>query len=930
MEAVGAAANIIAVIDLSAKVATLCFQYYTEVAGAQADITRLQSQVNHQCVAFRGARQLLEEKTSQPLATSRELVDSLQECERELRRLEDKLDPSRARKAMRRFGLRALRWPFSRKEIESVIANLERCEQTIMFGLQVDQTRILLDINDKIEGISLQVADDSPRAHKPHFMVPFPADPDFVERPAIWTWLTERYEEPASRIALVGMGGFGKSQIAIRFAYHVHTTSPNTSIFWVYGSTKARFEESYRSIADTLALPRRHDPSVNVLTLVRDWLQRDDVSPWLMILDNADDLDMFFSKDEGVYDTQVPIASCLPKTHKGKILVTSRSLTVSEKLTGSHKAILRIPTMGSFEALKLFRKKLDGDIDEVAAADLVSTLDFIPLAVNQSAAYINRRAPRVTVRSYLVDLQRSRERIGSLLNSDAGDLRRHEGVSNAVVVTWQVTFEQIRRERPAAANLLSLMSLFQAQSIPEYVLHDYSDVETNGGESGFEDDLDVLRGYSLVNITTTKGFCEMHSLVKFCTQVWISMFGELRRWKKLFLSLASEHFPSGKFETWEQCQTLLPHFQSILKDEPAEESDWPGWCNLLANTSRYTFNIGEYQKAEILAQNAFGMRIRILGEENSATLHSMTSLASIYAERGRWKEAEELQVKALGISSRVLGEEHVSTLVSMTDLATTYRYQGRWREAEELQAKQLEICSRVLGKKHLSTISGMAQLASIYWDQGRLNEAEELELQVIETRKKVSGEEHPITLVSMENLASTYRLQGRWGEAEELGAQVVEIQKRVLGEEHPDTLTSMANLATTYQYQGRWGEAEELQTKELGICSRVLGEEHVSTLASMANLARIYWNQGRMKEAEALEVQAMESRKRVLGNEHPDTLSSMANLANGWHSSGRYGEAIALRKDCVGYQERILGRDHPHTQRSISILESWQESFALV
>ncbi|KAH8734444.1 hypothetical protein BGZ61DRAFT_490401 [Ilyonectria robusta] len=733
MEAIGAAANIIAVIDLSAKVATLCLQYYTEVAGAQADITRLQSQINHQ--------------------------------------LEDKLDPSRARKAMRRFGLRALKWPFSRKEMESVIANLERCEQTIMVDLQVDQTRILLDINDKIEGISPQVADDSPKVHKPHFMVPFPADPDFFERPAIWTWLTERYAEPVSRIAL-------EIQIAIQFAYHV------------YGSTKARFEESYRSIADALALPRRRDPGVNVLTLVRDWLQRDDVSPWLMSLDNADALDMFFSKDEGEDDTQVLIASCLPKTHNGKTLVTSRSLTVSEKLTGSHKAILRIPTMGRSEALELFRNKFDGDIDEAAAADLVSTLDFIPLAVNQSAAYINRRAPRLSIRSYLVDFQKSQEKRGSLLHSDAGDLRRHEDVSNAVVVTWQVTFEQIRRQQPAAANFLSLMSLFEAQNIPEYMLHGYSNVDSDCGESDFEDDLDVLRGYSLVN-TTTKGFCEMHSLVKLCTQVWIS-------------SLASKHFPSGDFETWEQCQTLLPHLQSILKEEPVEESDWLDWSTLLANTSWYM----------ILAQNALRMRTRILGEGDTDTLASM------------WKEAEELKVKVLGISSRVQGEEDSSTLVSML------------REAEELQAKQLGICLRVLGKDHVSNLGrlneaeDMDNLASTYRVQGRLREAEEPGSRAVELQKRVLGEEHPETLTSMANLAFTYRLQGRWGEAEELQIMELGITSRVLGEEHVSTL-------------GRMKEAEALKLQSMESLKRVLGDEHPDMVNSMANVAYGWHRLGR-------------------------------------------------------------------------------------
>jgi hypothetical protein len=88
------------------------------------------------------------------------------------------------------------------------------------------------------------------------------------------------------------------------------------------------------------------------------------------------------------------------------------------------------------------------EIDEVAAIDLVHALDCVPLAVNQAAAYINRRSPRVSVASYLEEFRKSEKRKDSLLRSDKGDLGRHDGVSNSVVVTWQVTFEQISDRVP--------------------------------------------------------------------------------------------------------------------------------------------------------------------------------------------------------------------------------------------------------------------------------------------------------------------------------------------------------------------------------------------------------------------------------------------------------------------------------------------------
>ncbi|CCF43601.1 hypothetical protein CH063_13257, partial [Colletotrichum higginsianum] len=443
-----------------------------------------------------------------------------------------------------------------------------------------DHTILLFGLHQGVQDLKLGKAEDLSIARNPHFVVPFPSDPDFVNRSDIWAWMEVQYAEPGIRFALVGFGGFGKSQMAIQFAHQVHTVSPETSIFWVRGSTEATFEESYRSIADALALPRRRDPGVNVLALVRDWLQRKDASSWLMIVDNADDVTTLLSKMNEQDDTSMPIASYLPKSDNGKILITSRSWDAAEMLTGNGKMIIRVPTLDEAQALLLLQKKLGQDIDKAAAVRLVHRLDHIPLAVNQAAAYIYKRSPRVTVHSYLDEFERSEKRKGTLLRSDRGDIRRYDGLSNSVIVTWQVTFEQIKREQPRAANLLSLMSYFHSQNIPEYMLHDYDssfehdeesddddDDEEIDDDGNFEDDLDVLRGYSLVTMTATSGLCEMHSLVQFCTKVWVSEFGCLKKWRRLFLQSASQHFPSGVFETWKQCQTLMPHVEPLLHEE---------------------------------------------------------------------------------------------------------------------------------------------------------------------------------------------------------------------------------------------------------------------------------------------------------------------------------------------------------------------------
>ncbi|KAF6822492.1 Kinesin light chain 5 [Colletotrichum plurivorum] len=944
MEGLGVAANVIAVVDLSAKVAALCFQYSKEVAGARGDIQRLHSKVSHVGSAVRAAQGLLKGNRDKLPFASQGLVGSIHECIADLERLEKKLDPKTARTMMRRLGLRALKWPFDSKEVDQVLSSLERHEKTILLGLQIDQTSALVDIQQGVRQLALQATEDATIARRPHRMLPFPPNPDFVHRPPVEKWMRDQYGGPDQRMALVGMGGFGKSQLAIEFAHQVHIDRPGTSVFWVHGKSRATFEESYRTLADVLALPRRREPDVDVLALVRDWLQRDDISPWFMVVDNADDTGVFFLDNTHNDISQGPLASYLPKSTNGKILVTSRSLDAAEKLAGRSRTILQIPAMQEDQALELLTKRLDGETDKAAAIELVSALDYIPLAVNQAAAYINRRSPRVSVMSYLDKFRTSEKQKDSLLRSDKGDLGRHDGVSNSVVVTWQVTFEQIKRERPRAASLLSLMSQFQAHNIPEYMLHSYdSDVAATdegdadsvaaGTESdevsdceNFENDMDTLRGYSLVALSSV-GFCEMHSLVQFCTRLWISEFGDPARWSRLFVKLAADHFPSGEFETWGTCQSLLPHIEPVLSRKRKGKGDILDWAELLTNVCWYMFMLGEYSRAEILGEEAVNARKNALGLSHPSTLTSMANLASTYGNQGRWEEAEKLEVEVMETSKAKLGADHPDTLTSMANLASTYWNQGRWKEAEELEVRVMERNKRVLGEEHPSTLISIDNLASTYRDQGHWRESEELQLQLIEVWRRALGEEHPSTLTGMANLASTYRNQGRWKEAEELEVRVMETRKRVLGEEHPDTLTSMGNLASTFWNQGRWKEAEELFVRVMETRKRVLGEEHPSTLTSMANLASTYRNQGRWKEAEELFVRVMETMQRVLGEEHPDTLTSMHNLAFTWKDQERWEDAIQLLQNCFRLRGNVLGVDHPETLSSASALSDWELEF---
>ncbi|KAF1809530.1 hypothetical protein P152DRAFT_476429, partial [Eremomyces bilateralis CBS 781.70] len=162
---------------------------------------------------------------------------------------------------------------------------------------------------------------------------------DFVDRPDILAWICDKCARLGARAALVGLGGVGKSQIAIRYCHEIRDTSPQTSVFWLHASTKARFEEAYRDIADRLEFPGRENPKADILRLVRNWLCEETNGQWTMILDNVDNLETFFpsrddKKDEPSRSPPASLAAYLPQSRNGSTLITSRNKDAAARLSG--------------------------------------------------------------------------------------------------------------------------------------------------------------------------------------------------------------------------------------------------------------------------------------------------------------------------------------------------------------------------------------------------------------------------------------------------------------------------------------------------------------------------------------------------------------------------------------------------------------------
>ncbi|KAI1122550.1 hypothetical protein F5Y10DRAFT_287057 [Nemania abortiva] len=459
---------------------------------------------------------------------------------------------------------------------------------------------------------------------KPSFIVPFCRETDFVERKIILDRIHQACSKPASRAALVGLGGVGKSQPAIEYAYRVRDRFKQENgevwVFWVHAGTRARVEEGFQTIAHAAEVPGRNQPGADIFQL------------WLMILDSANDINVFYGTDEkggqvasAAGQEKRALWTYVPQSPNGSILITTRNKDLAHKLTEFQD-----------DGLKL-----------------VEALDY--------------------------RFQRSEEEKSSLLNRNAGDLRRDGSASNSVVTTWQISFDHIRSERP----------FFDPQGIPEYLVRpldqkerysherntENESITSHGGlDDEFEEDIAKPIDFCLVSTNKSGDILEMHALVQLATQRWLDMHKETKNFMKQYIHRMAQAFPPTHFENWETCRQLFPHVERAICCCPADDESLVEWARLLRNAGWYSEGQG-----------------------------NMAQLASTYQDQGRWKEAEALQVRVVEISKAVLGPDHPSTLTSISNLAFAWSSQCRDHDALELMERCLEAHIRVLGPEHPDT-----------------------------------------------------------------------------------------------------------------------------------------------------------------------------------------------------------------------------------
>ncbi|KAG7057611.1 kinesin light chain [Colletotrichum scovillei] len=837
-------------------------------------------------------------------------------------------------------------------------------------------TKALLDRYAPSAGLIEQVKQVETTAFSPKFLVPYVKNPEFVGREEIFNRIAHLFGDtqtgPAtaklrSRVALHGLGGVGKTQIALAYAYWLHEKSPEVSIFWVHASNRQRFRHAFTSIAQVCGIPGYDGKKADTLFLVKQWLESNKSGRWLLIIDNADDKDLFFtdSEEDGI-GANVPepaseggLGRFIPECLHGSILITTRDMQTGLRMTAGTPPI-KVNEMIDAEAVQLLQSLLPNhNFSPSEAIALASRLEYLPLALAQAASFILRNS--ISINAYFRILDKSDSSLVRQLSEPFASIGRDSETPHALTATWLISFRQIEQRHPLAGNLLSFMSMFDRQAIAKDFAEVYcyeqlrkksdSVVEVDGpfeGDSGIGSDytpdlgsasacfdassdassettlevtnaLGILQAFSFISQAGNDTY-DMHRLVHLVTRKRVLQEKKMRQLSSEALKMMSRAFPLGNLKNRVACFTYLPHALAVLARLDLQFDDEKVHAaKLLFNVAGYFAYLRQHREAEKHLRRALELQRAVFGQNHPETLQLTSALASNIVYQDRSEEGIELLLPTLEVQRRLLIKIHRQVLDTRRHLAFAYMKQKRHKEAEKLLLETLEIWEGG-GNDKRGASRALSQLADVYFKQGRYVEAEQLQLRLLEGNRKLLGEDSEATLWTRERLGRTYQRQGRLSEAVDMILQALVRSRVLMGEAHADTVNLMWDLALVYIQQGRLEAAEELTSEVVDIRRSSMGEKHVDTLQASISLAQVYIRQGRLEKAEELLLKVLDIQKSTKGDEHEDTILSIAQLGRVYSKQGRLEEAAGLLLKAFETWKTTKGEEHEDTIMAIADL----------
>lgn len=732
--------------------------------------------------------------------------------------------------------------------LTAAFATTDRLESAVIHGLAQ------LDL-----GRSAQVLGDIPgrpgsAGVRAVWEMPWPRNVNFTGRDGELAALRRRLAGGDGATAVVpqalhGLGGVGKSQLAVEYAYR-HAADYDL-VWWLPAESDEVAVTSLVELAGRLGVPAggpAHEQITGLLEVLR---RADPRRRWLVIADNA--------------TSPSDLHGLLTATGRdGHVLVTSRDPGWS-----AYARTIEVDVLPRADAVALLRARCPR-LSEVDAERLAGQLGDLPLALEQAGGWLAATATPVATYERLLA-----ERAGQVL---ACGRPAHYPVP--VAAAWTVAVDRL--DDPAAVVLLRLLALFAPEPVPL----DLFDADTDDAlpVELSEVGRDPLAFAELVGqvcalglVRPTEDGLVMHRLVQAVLRDHVPAADRdrLRAAAQAVLASANPKDPTNP-HCWTRYTALYPHVLAAGMLDTTSVA-----ARLLVLDLVVAFIDGGNAPAAVhLARQAHTRWLSLLGDDDPDTICAAAQLADSLWSLGEYPAARAMFEDVLARRRRILGDNHPDTISAAALLADTLLPMGEYLAARVIYEDVLARGRGTRGDDDRETISAALHLAFCLRLMGECPAARAMQEDVLARRRRILGEDHLDTIRATAHLAVSLRLMGEYPAARTMQQDVLARRRRILGENHLDTIRAVLHLADTLASTGEYPAARVMQQDALARRRQILGHDHPDTIRAAADLADSLAAMGQLPAARAIQEDVLARRRRILGDDHPDTIRAAANLTH--------------------------------------------------
>jgi len=752
--------------------------------------------------------------------------------------------------------------------------------------------------------------------------------PYFVGRQALSNMIVTRLEQALQYsnvnhppIVLSGMGGIGKTQLAIHCLHKLQTSS-SVNCFWFETESPDRLDAAYRSFymeivrkssEETANIESKIDIKGNIqankveiigvqikpseltpddiCSIVKRWLA--DHPNCILVYDNVKD-----------YES---IQKFLP-TSGGQVMILTRRAEWPANFT-----VHRLSALDRVDSIKLLTELGQVKGEDESVAELADKLEDLPLALAQAGAYI--RYNKETAESYLKLYNKYRAEMLAEGTMPAG-------IAHVpVMVTWEMSLKEIDQQDASGITrtLFTLCAYGAPEGTLKILLRYYLETKKiPAPELRVNEAIKQLRNYSLLKVNEDGTKFVVHRLVQEVTRLHHEKERMLQKedliaWYTPWIEVTKEQFDrlnsdKQRMDYLAQTLAVIEHQERLFSEE--ENNTNLTLASIKTRAGSVLFHQGSYRVAKEQFERALKIQQAHHGKDHVEVAAALANLGSAYGSLGDYVKKRDYLERALKIQETYYGKDYIDIAITLANLGNAYGSLGDHVKERDYLERAFKIQEAHYGKDHIDVAITLADLGNAYGSLGDYAVMRDYLDRALKIKEAHYGKDHVDVAITVTNLGIAYGSLGDHLKKRDYLERALKIQEAHYGKDHVDVAITLANLGSAYGWLGNHVKARDYLDRALKIQEAHYGKDHVGAARTLTTLGSVYGSLGdHVKERNYLE-RALKIKEAHYGKDCVEVAITLTNLGRAYGLLGDHVKARDYLERALKIQETRYGKDH--------------------